>query len=588
VRAAELALAAGAAGITVHLREDRRHIQDEDLRRLRELPRCVLNLEMALTDEMVRIATATRPDRVTLVPERREELTTEGGLGLKRGEDAIAAGCARLRGVGLPVSLFLDPEEDLADAAGRSGATIVEIHTGAYANARGADHVDRELKRIERAARAFASAGLTPHAGHGLTTGNVGALLRRYPFSELSIGHSIVARAIEVGFTQAVREMVAAIRGAAAVALASGLLLASAVLAPPARGADDGGDTAGKAKYPTGEISGMVFGDFYYNVDGNPNHEYNSSGADSLPAYISGAYGDSIPKVIGEGLNGVAIRRIDLQLDNQLSGRIGTRFRIEADGVSLTSNHKLTVAVKDAYIRLTNAVPGGTFYFGMIPTPTWQNREDFWRYRSVEKTIADFHGLGNGSDLGVALKGTVDARGMFGYALMVGNGTGQAPENNRYKKLYLRLPMNVTGKWNLEPYVDYTAGPGGVEVWNYEIGGGFQKARATIGFQFIGNTTKTPGAPTQVPFGVSLFALGAPHYSMTAFFRWDMWKPDTREANRVDQDLYIFGVDWRAAPRVHIMPNVELTNYDAKGTAAAPPDHDMQVRLTFYYIFNKP
>lgn len=214
VRAAELALGAGAAGITVHLREDRRHVQDGDLRRLRALGRGVLNLEMALTDEMIAVALAVRPDRVTLVPERRAELTTEGGLDLARGEDAIAAGCARIRGAGIPVSLFLDPEEGIADAARRTGATIVEIHTGAYANARGADHVDRELRRIERAARSLESAGLKPHAGHGLSVSNVGALLRRFPFGELSIGHSIVSRAVEVGIGKAVREMIAAIEAA--------------------------------------------------------------------------------------------------------------------------------------------------------------------------------------------------------------------------------------------------------------------------------------------------------------------------------------------------------------------------------------
>lgn len=211
IRAAVLALDAGAAGITVHLREDRRHIKDDDLKRLRALRRGVLNLEMALTDEIVDIALSVRPDRVTLVPERRAELTTEGGLDLRRNREAIVRGVNRLVGAGIRVSLFLDPEEDLADLAGHSGATIVEIHTGHYANARGADHVERELSRIERSARRFAAAGLTPHAGHGLCVANVGPILRRYPFHELSIGHSIVARAVEVGFTRAVHELIAAI-----------------------------------------------------------------------------------------------------------------------------------------------------------------------------------------------------------------------------------------------------------------------------------------------------------------------------------------------------------------------------------------
>jgi pyridoxine 5-phosphate synthase len=210
VRAATLALDAGAAGITVHLREDRRHIQDHDVRRLRALGRGVMNLEMALTEEMIGIALAVRPDRATLVPERRAELTTEGGLDLRRVPAGFRSGCHRLVDAGIPVSLFLDPIEDLAAIASDTGATIVEIHTGHYANARGADVVDRELTRIAAAARRFAAQGLTPHAGHGLTVANVGELLRRFRFGELSIGHSIVSRAVEVGMHKAVREMIGA------------------------------------------------------------------------------------------------------------------------------------------------------------------------------------------------------------------------------------------------------------------------------------------------------------------------------------------------------------------------------------------
>jgi pyridoxine 5-phosphate synthase len=210
-RAAVLALDAGAAGITVHLREDRRHIQDRDLEALRALRRGVLNLEMALTDEMIDIAIAVRPERVTLVPERRAELTTEGGLDLRRDPARFRKGCARLVAAGLPLSLFLDPDPEIAGLARESGASIVEIHTGHYANARGADAVDRELERIVRAARALEAEGLTPHAGHGLNTANVRPLLTRYRLGEMSIGHHIVARAIEIGMTRAVREMIEAL-----------------------------------------------------------------------------------------------------------------------------------------------------------------------------------------------------------------------------------------------------------------------------------------------------------------------------------------------------------------------------------------
>lgn len=214
LEAARLCERAGAHGITVHLREDRRHIQDDDLRRLRALRRGVLNLEMALTEEMLRVAAEVKPDRATLVPEKRQELTTEGGLDLRRDPDAIREGCARLREAGVTVSLFLDPDRETIEAARATGAGIVELHTGAYANAWGTPAAEAELERLRAAAQALERLKITPHAGHGLTVANVGSLLERYPFRELSIGHSIVSRALMVGMPQAVREMIQAIRAA--------------------------------------------------------------------------------------------------------------------------------------------------------------------------------------------------------------------------------------------------------------------------------------------------------------------------------------------------------------------------------------
>jgi len=213
-RAAELALDAGAAGVTVHLREDRRHIQDHDLHRIRALRRGELNLEMALTAEMVEIALGVRPERITLVPERREELTTEGGLDLKRHGAEVKRVAPRFEAAGIKLSLFLDPDEATVVLARECGAVIVEIHTGAYSNATAPEAVDRELARIERAARLLRDAGVATHAGHGLNVSNVGALLGRHPFRELSIGHHIVSRAVEAGMGAAVREMLAAIRAA--------------------------------------------------------------------------------------------------------------------------------------------------------------------------------------------------------------------------------------------------------------------------------------------------------------------------------------------------------------------------------------
>jgi pyridoxine 5-phosphate synthase len=212
VLAAAQALDAGAAGITVHLREDRRHIQDDDVTRVRALRRGVLNLEMALTEEMVGIAARVKPERATLVPERRQELTTEGGLDLRRITPAMREGCKRLLDAGITLSLFLDPDPETIEAARDTGARIVEIHTGAYANAWGTPAAEREIERIRAAALQLEGLGIKPHAGHGLNVENVGPLLQRFAFAEMSIGHSIISRAVLVGMKQAVREMLEALR----------------------------------------------------------------------------------------------------------------------------------------------------------------------------------------------------------------------------------------------------------------------------------------------------------------------------------------------------------------------------------------
>lgn len=213
VAAAVLAELAGAEGIIVHLREDRRHIQDRDLRLLRETVRTRLNLEMAATDEMVGIAAGVRPDLVTLVPERRQELTTEGGLEVAGQRARLTAVVGRLHGAGIPVSLFIAPEEEQVEAAKAVGAALVELHTGRYAEGR-EESAREALAVLIRAARFAAGAGLDVSAGHGLTYENVEPVAAIPEVEELNIGHSIVARAALVGMERAVREMVERIRGA--------------------------------------------------------------------------------------------------------------------------------------------------------------------------------------------------------------------------------------------------------------------------------------------------------------------------------------------------------------------------------------
>ena len=207
VIAAVLAELAGASGIIAHLREDRRHVQDRDLRLLREVVQTKLNMEMAATDEMERIARQIKPDFSTLVPEKREELTTEGGLEVASRIEFMKAYVGRLRDAGITVSLFVDPDEKQIAAAKKAGADWVEIHTGAYANARGAQDEDREYSKIFEAAQLASSLGLHVGAGHGLNYSNVSRIMDIAEVEELNIGHSIISRAALVGVDRAVREM---------------------------------------------------------------------------------------------------------------------------------------------------------------------------------------------------------------------------------------------------------------------------------------------------------------------------------------------------------------------------------------------
>jgi len=218
VTAAALAELGGADGITVHLRQDRRHIQDRDVRLLRETVQVPLNLEMAVGEDILAIALASKPDQVCLVPEHRQELTTEGGLLVREDDRALRDTIAALRQAGILVSLFIEPDAATVRRALAVGAQAVELHTGTWANVWQACHgLDQDGQLAQQTARVFAAAetaaeiGLRLHAGHGLTYRNVGDLLRLPDLREVNIGHCIVSRAVLVGMERAVREMKAAL-----------------------------------------------------------------------------------------------------------------------------------------------------------------------------------------------------------------------------------------------------------------------------------------------------------------------------------------------------------------------------------------
>nr|WP_218945145.1 MULTISPECIES: pyridoxine 5'-phosphate synthase [unclassified Acinetobacter] len=214
VKAALVCEQAGAEGITLHLREDRRHIQDDDVRRMRPLLKTRMNLEMAVTEEMIEFAKEIRPQHVCLVPERREEVTTEGGLDVVGNFAAVKAATQELTAIGCDVSLFIDADLAQIDAAVACGAPTIEIHTGAYANAGNEAAQQAELTRIVQGVEYAASRGLVINAGHGLNLDNVGAIAAIQHIHELNIGHALIGDAVFVGLEQAVKRMKAAIDAA--------------------------------------------------------------------------------------------------------------------------------------------------------------------------------------------------------------------------------------------------------------------------------------------------------------------------------------------------------------------------------------
>ena len=215
VQAALVCEQAGAEGITLHLREDRRHIQDDDVRRMRPLLKTRMNLELAVTDEMVAFAREIQPQHVCFVPERRQEVTTEGGLDVVGNFEKVKAATEALTAIGSDVSLFIDADLAQIDAAVACGAPTIEIHTGAYADAETDEQQQAELTRIIKGAEYAVAKGLVVNAGHGLNLNNVAAIAAIPQINELNIGHSIIADSIFVGLAQAVKDMKAAIQAAA-------------------------------------------------------------------------------------------------------------------------------------------------------------------------------------------------------------------------------------------------------------------------------------------------------------------------------------------------------------------------------------
>lgn len=334
--------------------------------------------------------------------------------------------------------------------------------------------------------------------------------------------------------------------------------------------------------YPRGKISGYMFADWYQNLAGNPAHAYSGSGADPGQVNIDGN------NVITRDLNGFQLRRAYFQLDNDLSAKYSTRFRLEADNRSLTSDGKVGVAVKAAYLQVRNLYTRADLYVGVVTTPAFENTESFWGYRSAEKTITDFRGVAPSADQGAVLKGAVDRNRMLGYTLMLANGAGNKPETNRQKRYGVALPM----RWKdlrVEPYADYENVWGHKDRATYKLFAGCDLPKhAAIGYEVVESVQHTPTGPYTKQLGHSIFARYAPRPELAAFARLDLWDPNRNAPDRVTQQLWIGGLDWQPVKDIHVIPNVEAIQYRRVGNGVVPPHHDLQARVTFYYLFSRP
>jgi len=324
---------------------------------------------------------------------------------------------------------------------------------------------------------------------------------------------------------------------------------------------------------PGGKVHGYVFGDYYYVIS-----------ADTAASRGMGQY-SSTPK----DFQGFQFRRLYLYYDHTFNETFAAQFLLEGTDKSLDPGGRYGVFVKTAYLEWKNIFRNSNLWFGLIPTPTWSLlSEKVWNYRSIEKTVTDFRGLGSASDLGVGLRGKIDDEGMLNYVLMIGNGTGQKPENNKYKKYYASLSVKPVKEFVVEGYVDYEPAADDKNKTTLKGFAAYQTARLTIGTEVLQQTQAKAGmaGADRSPFCLSLFAWAeVPNVQgLNVFARYDFYNPDTKVSSTgFNENFMTVGLDYMPIPNVHIMPNLWLNSYSAKGTGSV--NADVVGRVTFFYIY---
>ncbi len=328
---------------------------------------------------------------------------------------------------------------------------------------------------------------------------------------------------------------------------------------------------------PAGKVWGYAFGDYFYKLNG--------TAVELSPTQYS---------TVAKDFQAFQFRRLQLYYDHNISEKFFSRFMLEANDKSLQPDGKIGDFLKAAYLEWKNIVPRGNLALGLYPAPTWSwLTEKVWNYRSVEKTITDFRGMGGSggaSDLGIVLRGNFDVGGRYGYGLMIGNGAGQKPENNKYKKFYGALNARPVKSLVLEAYADYEPGAANRNFSTLKGFAAYQTNRLTAGMEAVYQTQENAGVggADKTPFGITLFAW-APLPSMeklNAFARLDFFNPNTQVTDSGFNEYFLVaGLDYMPVKNVHFMPNLWVNSFSDKSPAAFSKDSDIAMRLTFYYIY---
>lgn len=322
-----------------------------------------------------------------------------------------------------------------------------------------------------------------------------------------------------------------------------------------------------------GAVSGYVFGDYFYKATGD------STGA--------GSQYSALRKVD----HAFQFRRLYLYYDHPIGSKFVAQFLLEGNDKTFEPGGRHGVFVKTAYLQWKTVFPLANIWIGMVPTPTWSSSfsEKTWNYRSIEKTITDFRGLGSASDIGLLLQGKLHSEDKAGYLFMVGNGRGQKPEDNRYKKFYGTLYGRPAEGLLLEAYGDFEEAKGGKDKTTLKGFAAYKHDRVTAGVEAVQQVQKAgAGGKDKKPRGIAVFVWaplpGAPKFN--AFVRFDTWNPDTENSTTgFTENFFVAGIDHMPVKNVHIMPNVWVNTFSNKDDSGAERDADVVARVTVHYVY---